>query len=129
MGEKTYTSWRSMIQRCTNPNNEQYVNYGERGIKVCERWLKFENFLEDMGKRPPGCTIDRIDNDQGYSQKNCQWATSEQQQRNRRDNLYLTYNKKTQLLTEWAEEYKISHGTLWTRVYRLGWSTEKALTT
>lgn len=83
---RTYRTWRSMVQRCADPNNISYKYYGGRGIKVCERWQKFENFLADMGERPQGMTLDRYpDNNGNYEVGNCRWATAIQQRANRRD--------------------------------------------
>ena len=73
-----------MLQRCNNPNSQRYKDYGGRGITVCKRWLKFENFLADMGDRPRGLTLDRKNNDKGYYKRNCHWATYEQQAANKR---------------------------------------------
>ncbi|KKL65213.1 hypothetical protein LCGC14_2157220 [marine sediment metagenome] len=126
---KTYVSWLHVIQRCTNPNDKRYKDYGGRGIKVCKRWMKFENFLEDMGKIPEGYSIDRINNNKGYKKSNCKWSTKKEQSRNTRRNRSGTYGGKTQLLIEWSEETGIPYSTLWQRIYRLGWSIEKALTT
>jgi hypothetical protein len=81
----TYRSWRCMLNRCSNSKATKYPLYGARGITVCERWKRFENFLEDMGPRPADMTLDRLKNDLGYQPGNCRWATQKEQRNNRRD--------------------------------------------
>lgn len=124
---KTYGSWVDMIRRCTQPHNKNYQHYGGRGIKVCKRWSKFVNFLEDMGEVPMGYQIDRIDNDQGYCKSNCRWATRKQQARNKQYNHLVTYQEKTLCLSEWAEQTGIAKDTIRHRL-KNGWPVEKALT-
>jgi len=92
----TYQSWYAMKARSQNPSHPRFKDYGGRGVKVCERWQNFENFLEDMGIRPPGKTLDRIDNSKGYEPGNCRWATPKEQAYNRRP--AKPYVRKTQYL-------------------------------
>lgn len=121
--------WRAMIQRCTDPKNKAWERYGGRGIRVCRRWRdSFESFLNDVGCRPsPRHTIDRINNRAGYKPGNVRWATQKEQQRNRRNNRYLTLDGRTMMLDEWASVMNINPGTIWGRLGR-GWSTRRALT-
>jgi len=119
-----------MSQRCNNKNHKAYKNYGDRGIIVCERWLKFENFLADVGEPPTNKhTLDRIDNNRGYFPDNWKWSTRKEQANNRRNNILETFNDKTQCLAAWAEEYKLNYRTLHNRIYRLYWNISKALLT
>jgi hypothetical protein len=121
-----------MKDRCYNPNNKQFVDYGGRGIKVCDRWAipsGFQNFLEDMGRRPSSDhSLDRIDVNGDYCPENCRWATRKEQCRNKRSNKLLTWKGRTQCMSQWADDFAISYVCLKSRLRR-GWSTEKALTT
>ena len=96
----TYTSWRSMIDRCTRESAPNYYLYGGRGITVCERWRRFEDFLKDMGERPIDRTLDRVDNDGNYEPGNCRWATRSEQQRNKRPAPKRTTCKRGHVLAE-----------------------------
>lgn len=105
----TYHSWCGVITRCINPNHKNYMDYGGRGITVCERWShSFKNFLEDMGERPKGMSIDRINNDGNYYKENCKWSTITEQNRNMRNNVRLTFNGKIKLQADWAKEWEIN---------------------
>lgn len=103
----TYQSWQNMKTRCLNPNHPRFKNWGGRGIKVCECWMDFANFLADMGEKPEGLTLDRIDNDGDYEPDNCRWATRKQQVQNRRDQK----NQKFFIATK-QEEVVISNNQL-----------------
>lgn len=127
--DRTYVSWNSMKQRCINPNHIYYKNYGGRGIMVCVKWLEFSNFLQDMGERPKGCSVERRNNVKGYYPDNCYWGTNKQQQRNTRRNHLITHNGKTKCISAWAEEYKINYRTLLSRINKSCWSIENALMT
>ena len=128
MTSRTYITWRNMISRCYNPNDANYHHYGGRGIAVCDRWRKFENFLADMGERPLRMTIERIDNNNGYFLDNCRYATQKEQCNNKRSNRYLTFNGKTQTISQWSDEIGISQNTIERRLNGYGWTVEQALT-
>ncbi len=125
-GTRIYHVWQAMRARCEKPKTKQFADYGGRGIRVCERWLVFENFLADMGEPPPGMTIERRDNNAGYSPENCRWATRREQQNNRRDNRLLTFDGRTQTLTCWAKQFGIDGRALAKRLAR-GWPIGEAL--
>lgn len=122
----TWNTWSSMRQRCEDPNHDDYPSYGGRGITVCERWSSFENFLEDMGEKPQGRSIDRIDNDAGYCKSNCRWATAIEQANNKTTSRWVTFGGRTQTLMQWARELVITHATLQERIARK-WSEERIL--
>ena len=123
----TFSTWSHMLSRCCNQNNNRWYRYGGRGIKVCARWLVFVNFLADMGEKPKGLSIDRIDNDGNYEPGNYRWATPIQQKNNASSNRMITFKNKTQSMANWAREVGIRNATLWERL-RMGMSVEDALT-
>lgn len=116
-----------MKKRCLSPRNKDFKNYGARGITVCERWLKFENFVADMGQRPhPKALLDRIDNSKGYELGNCRWATPRQSGGNTRKNVFLTFRGETHHAAEWARRTGIG---VW-RIYygtARGWNVERIM--
>jgi hypothetical protein len=126
---KTYITWVGIINRCTNPNHARYKDYGGRGIKICDRWMKFENFLADVGEIPKNKEIDRINNNGGYSPDNFRLVDRQINARNRRNNIYITFNNETHLLLEWAKITDINYNTLYLRIYAYNWSIEKSFTT
>ncbi len=125
----TYLSWREMFVRCYRKTSSEFKNYGARGITVCDRWKTFEVFFSDMGEKPtPKHSIDRYpDNNGNYEPGNCRWATSTEQNRNRRSNRYVTAFGRTQLLTDWSKEFGIPMNRLGSRLDR-GWEPERAIT-
>lgn|SRR3990167_3377603 len=125
-GTPEYNSWRAMRERCNNTTNSHYASYGGRGISYCDRWSEFTNFLIDMGARPIGTTLERINNDDNYSPDNCIWATNSQQSRNTTRTKKLTFNGKTMCMKDWADELGICAGTIKHRLKTM--SVEDALT-
>lgn len=122
-----YGSWYAMKQRCSNPNNRSYKNYGGRGITFEKSWESFANFKNDMGDSyKKGLTIERIDNNQNYSFSNCRWATRKEQCNNKRSNIVITFKGETRPISIWAEKLGIDFGTLRSRFYR-GMSVEQIL--
>lgn len=123
-----YETWVSAKKRCTNPNSQDFPDYGGRGIKMCDRWLNsFEAFFADMGPRPSSLhSIDRIDGDGDYEPTNCRWATPDVQASNRRSVSRVTFQGQTHTITEWAQILGMGYGSLKSRFDR-GWSVERAL--
>ncbi len=131
---RIYRIWAGMNSRCSNKNIERYIDYGGRGITVCDEWKGengFQNFYDwamSNGYRE-GLTIDRIDNSKGYSLDNCRWATAKEQANNRRTNRIIEFNGESHTSCEWAEIIGIDRNVIENRIDNLGWSIEKALTT
>ena len=127
-GSAIYVVWATMIQRCRNKNDKDYHNYGGRGITVCKRWLRFESFYADMGDRPEGLTLERLDNEKGYFPDNCGWRTPKVQANNKRTNIVIEYQGLKLNMMQWAEKIGIEYQTLWKRLSIAHWSIERALT-
>lgn len=121
-----YSIWRGMLARCLNENSTGYSDYGARGIKVCERWMEFDNFLADMGDRPKGMSIDRIDVNGNYEPSNCRWATLSAQANNTRRNVFYERDGERLTVSQWAYKVGLSPDLVHARLTR-GWSFEDAL--
>lgn len=125
---RTYRAWMSMKYRC-QPWNKQKQNYYDRGIRVCDRWDKFENFLLDMGECQDGFELDRINNNKGYEPGNCRWTDEVTQARNKRNIKYYEYGGRSMILTDWAKYTGIDRRLIAGRINRFKWSFERAITT
>jgi len=122
-----YHSWKGMMNRCFDVNHPANKNYMGRGISVCKEWLSFEVFYKDMGQKPKGMTLDRIDNEKGYSKDNCRWATYTQQIRNRRNSVLLEIDGVIKPMPEWCEIYNVNWFTIRDRIKK-GMSAKEAFT-
>jgi hypothetical protein len=123
----TYRVWLNMVARCYHTHHEAYARYGERGITICDEWRNdYLNFLGDMGDKPQGMQLERVDNNGPYTKANCKWATPKEQSQNRRSNLMLTINGETLCATEWARRAGFKTAVVMDRVRR-GWPAERLL--
>lgn len=123
-----YDTWRGMIERCRNPGHVRWHRYGGRGVSVCDRWKRsFWNFVEDMGEKPAGTTLDRKDNDKGYSPDNCRWSTSRTQRRNGLRVTWVTHRGQTLCITDWAAHLGVNRTTLRSRAEARGWDFPAAI--
>lgn len=123
-----HNAWMSMINRCEDPKTRAYKDYGARGIAVCERWHTFENFLADMGIPENGMTLERRENDLGYSKENCVWATKTAQANNRRSSKIIEFGGESLTQAEWERKQGLRTGQLYERLKK-GWSVERAIMT
>jgi hypothetical protein len=124
----TYKIWKAVIARCENPGHPSYSNYGKLGVKMHPRWrASFEDFLMDMGERPPGYSLDRKRASEDYEPGNCRWVTTLDQAQNRKNNRVVTFNGETLVLAEWSRKLGFPCSTLLNRFHR-GWSVEQAFT-
>ena len=129
-GTYVFRIWTEMRSRCNNPRRKRYKDYGGRGITVCDRWQVFENFFADMGHPPTSKhSLDRKDNNKGYSPDNCRWATQTEQANNTRKNVRITFQGKTLTMKEWARELHVNYWSLRGRLRNYKWSVERAFTT
>lgn len=126
---RLYRIWANMKTRCTNKNSPDYIRYGARGISVCKEWLNFIFFKEwaMANGYSDELTLDRINNNRGYCPANCRWTSKQVQSNNTRRNRYITYKGLTKTVSQWAELLCIPYSVLYTRLYKLNWSVERAL--
>lgn len=122
-----YSRWAGMIQRCTNPKHVGYKNYGAKGVKVCERWMSFENFLADMGVPDEGMTLDRKESDGDYEPGNCRWATAAEQSRNTSRNVVIEVDGLALTVRDWEIKLGRGRGSIQRRI-DLGWPHQSAVT-
>ena len=122
------TAWGQMISRCYDPKHPKYPRYGGRGIRVCDRWICRRLFIEDMGERPKGKSLDRIDNNGDYCPENCKWSSDVEQAHNRENNRNLTLNGESHCITEWSRITGIGRKTISKRLDS-GWTISQALST
>lgn len=120
-------SWAAMIRRCTNPKDHGFKHYGGRGITVCKRWMVWKNFLLDMGQRPSGLSLGRINNEKGYSKKNCQWETHSQQARNKRDTRRIAFRGEVACIADLCDRLKskVPPSAVYGRI-KQGWTLDDA---
>lgn len=118
-GSPTYVSWTAMLTRCDNPNRKVWKYYGGRGVRIDPRWRSFENFLADMGERPTGLTLERVDSNLGYSRSNCSWATPLEQALSRRNTRWVVFDGRRMPMSHWAAELGYSWSCLRDRIARL----------
>ncbi len=128
-GSTIYNTWMCMVNRCTRPEVECFERYGGRGITVSPEWMSFENFYLDMGDCPVGMTLERIDNNKGYSKENCRWATIYDQCRNRRSNVWLVIDGRKMCIEDWAKESGAVNSKNISKRLKRGWSASDAVFT
>lgn len=127
-GTPTYHTWDGMKQRCLNPNSDNYSYYGGRGISICKEWLTFSGFYEDMGSKPPGLTLDRIDGEGDYTVTNCRWVSRKKQSENRKVVHMITIGRTTLCQEDWAKEVGIAPMTIRRRISK-GWTEAQSIFT
>lgn len=131
VGTRLYREWAGIIQRCTNPNDTSWNRYGAKGISVCDEWRDFSSFRDWALSKGynDNMTIDRINCLGNYEPSNCRWVTVREQANNKEKTIFITFDGERMALSYWADKLGISYHTLYDRLYRLGWSIEKAFTT